>query len=268
MKKFSFTFAFLAVLFFCGCKKSSVEASNEATTEPTQNLYYGSVYLFDQGDRSVDQSGMTVSIENSNPVVSAVTVKYGKFGGFSLPIDPALQSFALVYSKPQFGTFKRYYTRSASGELYMIEFNGTKNKAQGSLEYLGSKSTVTINSFNVAIVDGKLRYTSNISSPDTSEKMIRVIYQKDLPDISINNVDYNKVYWSFYLRVKNGDNVTDHCLACSMECAGWKKGDTIYFNAYGDAYYPSAYTDVSSKKYILPNMNLNNNLTPVSVVIP
>ena len=264
MKKFSFTFTFFAFIFFCSCKKSTIETSHE----PDQNVFYGGVYLFDQGEKAVDQSGMTVSIENSNPVVSAITVKQGVFGGFSLNIDPALQSFALVYAKPQFGTYKRYFTRSASGELYMIEFDGTKSKAQGYLEILGSKSTVTINSFNVAIVDGKLRYTSNISSPDTSEKMIRVIYQKDLPDISINNVDYNKVYWTFFLRVKNGDNVTDHCLACSMECADWKKGDTIYFNAYGDAYHPSAYTDVSSKKYILPNMNLNNKLTPVSIVIP
>lgn len=265
MKKHFFLLTFIVLLFFWSCKKSTII---EASHEPNQNVFYGSVYLFGQGDKAVDQSGMTVSIENSNPVVSATTVQRGMFGEFNLNIDPALQSFALVYSKPQFGTFKRYFARSTDGELYMIEDNGTKSKYGGYLQYLGSESTVTINSFNVAIVNGKLRYTSNISSPDTSEKMIRVIYQKDLPDISIDNVNHHQVYWSFFLRVKNGDNVIDHCLDCSMECAGWEKGDTIYFNAYGDAYFSNEYLDLSSKKYIRPNMNLNNKLTPVALVIP
>ncbi len=260
MKKLASIPAFFLLLLFYSCKKSSIEES------PITWELKGSVLLFDEGNSAVDKSGMEVSIENSNPVISTTT---NASGDFVLKVDAALESFALVYSKPQFGTFKRYFTKSASDDLYELDWDNVKHKTDGTWASLGSKSTVTINSLNASIVGDKLRLTFNVISPKVNgEKYARFLFQKNLPGISINTVDKTRANWSVVWSVKNGENIMDLCLKCSAICDDWAKGDTIYMTAYGDSYYSNMYFDRSANALILPNLNLNSNLTSVAVVLP
>jgi hypothetical protein len=258
MKKFSTLLILFSLLFSYACKKSSIEQ--------TQPAVKGSVLLFDEGGRSVDNSGMVISIENSNPLVSVTT---NSSGNFVLPLDPALTSFTLVYSKPQFGTFKRYFTKDDSNKLFYWDLNDTKFQTDQTFEQLGNKSTVTINSFHAAIIGDTLKITCNISSlNEPGEKYIQLLTQEGLPDLSINTVDKTRIGWSHKLPVKNGDNTFNFCLKCSAICNNWIRGNTIYLTAYGDSYYSNMYVDRSNNNLILPNLNAESNLTPVSVVVP
>jgi hypothetical protein len=258
MKKIFCNSALVALIFFSACNKSSIEPTQKPELK-------GGVLLFDEGNGFVSKSGMTVSIENSSPVISAIT---DSSGNFTLPLDPSLHSFALVYTKPGFGTFKRYYMKDASNKIYYVD-NNSQYQTEDASESLGNKSTVTVNSFNASIIGDALRLTFNISSPNTSgEKYIRILYQKDLPGISINTVDKTKTNWSSLLPVTNGDNSFDICLACSTICAGWKAGDKIYLTAYGDSFYSNMYQDQTTSKIILPNLNPNTNVAPVHIIVP
>jgi len=257
MKKLFTVFISCSLLLFHACKKSSIE-------QPGLELK-SSALLFDESGRSVDNSGMIVSVENSNPLISTAT---DFRGNFVLPLDPALTSFTLVYSKPQFGTFKRYFTKDGSGKLYYWDLNN-KFQTDQTIEELGNISTVTINSFHAKIIGDTLKITCNISSLNNfGEKYILILTQKDLPGISINTVDKTRINWSHKIAVKNGDNTFNFCLKCSAICNDWVSGNTIYLTAYGDSYYSNSYVDRSNNNLILPNLNVNSSLTPVSIVMP
>lgn len=261
MKKISFLFVLicLAALILPGCNKHSDLISSGSTLN-------GSVLLFDEGDEIISSEGVQVSIENSNPLVSAVT---NASGNFAMPIGASLHSFCLVYSKPGIGTFKRYFTKDSSGGFMMTDLDGSTVSETSVSEALGSKSTVSVNSLQVAITGDSLIIKLNAATAGTTgRKFVRLIYEKDLPGISINTVDKKQTNWSHLFPVNAGDNRIVLCMKCSSLCAGWKSGDQVYFTAYGDAYYPNIYEDRESNSIILPNLNATRTINPVSVVVP
>ena len=269
-----FTFCLSLSLLFFACKKSQVDQNQQPSIRKTQPQISGYLSLTDEsGKFYTDNSGMTVSIENSNPIISAVSDSRGHF---VLPLNSELTSFALAYNKPGFGTFKQYFTKDSVGNLYSWEFNGNLNSwefsnsqySNGAIKDLSEQSSVLINSFNVVIVGDTLRISFNISSVGDGQKYIQLLSQKDLPNISINTIDQSRSTSCIKYAVKNGDNILNLCLKCSEVCNKWISGDVVYFTAYGDSYYSNMYLDRLSNRIILPNLNLNSHIQPVSVVIP
>src|SRR5215469_6303341 len=130
----------IVVLLLTACKKSSIEKVSSEIK--------GNVLLADEsGNFFNDNSGMTVIVENSNPLVSTIT---DPRGNFNLSIDHRLTTFTLIYIKPQIGTFKRSFTKDNMG-LFFWDGND-KLKIDQDNEDLSEKSTVVINSFHASIV--------------------------------------------------------------------------------------------------------------------
>src|SRR5262245_4172032 len=138
MKKFSAILILISLLLFVSCKKSAIEKN--------QSQLKGNLSLADEGGKFLDDnSGVTISIENSDPLISAVS---DKRGNFVLP-DYLASSFVLVYSKPGYGTYKQYFERDLAGKLSYWTATGQQIvDAQNDITPdapLGQKSTAIIN---------------------------------------------------------------------------------------------------------------------------
>lgn len=262
MKKLSAIFILFGTLLFVSCKKSAIEQ--------TQSQLKGSLSLADEGGKLLDDnSGVTISIENSDPLISTVSDKQGTF---ALPDYPA-SSFVLVYNNPGYGTYKQYFERDNTGRLSYWSLNeqrfvnGDGNIGEG-LE-LGQKSTATVSDLKARIIGDTLQISFNLSSPTSGQKTIELLTQKDLPNISFTTIDKNRYNWHYLYLAQNGDNVFNMCLKCSALCNDWISGDIIYFTAYGESYYTNMYVDkLNNNTIVMPNMNTANTVTPVSVVAP
>lgn len=237
------------------------------------NKVEGTVILLEEGIQAVkDWSGVKVTLENSNPVVSTIT---DSSGHFSLPVDPKYKSFNLVYAKDNHGTYKQYFERKTNDTIYYLYSYGIdtfySTFSSTICPNLGQISTATINSFNVSVVNGTiLRITCDISSPNPEkEKGIRILFQKNNKDISFENVDKsNRNNWLVITSVKDGSNTIDDCLRCDIQCHKWQSGDTIYATAYPDSKAPNFYFDRETNRYVCPNINLNNRAPVVSFIVP
>jgi hypothetical protein len=267
MKISSFILMLLATIFFFGCTKPGVDKTVD------HMLITGDVLLVDEANLFVDKSGMTVTVEGSNPSITATTDANGEF---KLTIPCSVKSFALVYSKSAYGTFKRFFEMRGDslfrlqGEFEPREtFWGTASTGYTDNESLGYKSTVTVNSLTSSMVNGKLKIVCNVSSPNIAgEKFIRFFYSKSLPNISFNNVPKIVKNMGMPIAVKNGDNVFDMCMSCLYQCADMKSGETVYITAYGDGFYANLYTDKPTGTFMMPNVNLSNHVAPVSITLP
>jgi hypothetical protein len=260
MKKI-FLYSLSAFLLLAGCKK------NNETQKDTSSKMDGSILLFDEGNSVQDPSGITVSIENTNPLISTTT---DNKGNFSLPVPGTLNTFTVTYSSPDIGTFKSFYKRNASGTFSKKGLDNVFYEGNYS-ESLGYKSTVTVNSFSLSLPnDSTLTVNCNISSPNTTgEKYIRLLIQKDLPGISLNTIDQtNPRTYGVYIPVTNGNNTQNFCLKCSGICQNWVKNDKIYMTAFGESAYSNLYVDPVSGKLVFPNLNPNNNNVVASFIMP
>ena len=250
-----------AFLIF-SCKKSNVE-----NIEQEEPLLKKQVELFDEGIQRIDNSGITISIENSNPLVSTVTNEQGEF---SLPLTHAPQVFAVVFEKEGMGSYKTYFKRGENGDLYEMYIDQKYYLVNTDQPYqLGLKSTVTVNSINAEVVGNKLRMRFNISSAGGSnQKYIRLLIQKDLPGLNINNVSKSVYNVGCVLAVHDGDNLFEFHLNGFTYCHHYVPGDKIYLSAYGDALYSNWYANQFTGQWNYPNLKFVENNPVTSFVIP
>lgn len=265
----------IGIVMLSGCSKS---ASEKLVSKANTFLFKGSVLLVDEGNVFKDKSGMTVTLLNSNPLISTVTDSLGEF---ELTIDSSLATFALAYSKPMYGTYKRFFEKrgdtlfAMTGDNYessprFFSCGNGKDILYSTSESLGYKSTVTVNSLQLyRAMNGKFFLKCNISSPNlTGEKFIRLFYQKNFPNISFTTVSKTTKNMGMPIPVQNGDNVIPFCTSCFYQCADLQSGDTVYLTAYGDSFYSNLYTEKSTNEFIMPNVNTTNNPAPVSFILP
>jgi len=262
MKKIMLFLCLFAGIVTASCKKSSTPAPDTTLTQIN-----GSVLLFDEGEKAVDRSGMNVAIDGSNPVVQTTT---DNNGFFSLPVPRSLKSFALVYSKPGYGTYKDFWERQKGDTLFNYVKDQGWLKTNVGTAILGQKTTVTINTFSVEIKGDSILFHCNITSPNTTgDKYVFMIYQKDNASLNYGNVDKTKIYWYYWTKVQNGDNTYGFCLTCPSLFHGWGSGDKMYFNVYPKSFYSNSYLDILGDNLIHdPNDIFVNNLSPASVTIP
>ena len=260
MKKSAFILLSISALLILSCKKSEVE---NPTPKPELKA---AVMLYDEGSKIIDNSGVRVLIENSNPEISAITDAQGNF---SLPLRNVPELFTVAFEKEGVGTFKEYFKKSGA-DLYSEGPNGDYGLITGTQTYhIGSKSSVIVNNLTAEVVNGKLKLNFNISSPNTTgEKYIRVLLQKDLPSLSLRTVSHSIKNVGSTLSVQNGNNSFEFCLSCFMSCHAYATGDKIYITAYGDALYSNWYTDLPSGQWKFPNLNLVENNPVAWFIIP
>ena len=260
MKKSTFILLSILAFLILSCKKSQIEQSI-----PDPELE-GVVIVYDEGSKMIDNRGIKVLIENSNPEISAMT---DADGNFSLPLENVPEFFTIAFEKEGVGTYKEYFRKSGT-DLYSKRPSGNYGLVTGMQTYqIGSRSSVIVNDLTAEVVNGKLKLNFNIYSPNTTgEKYIRVLLQKDLPQLSLRTVSQNIRNVGSTLSVQNGNNSFEFCMSCFMSCHGYLTGDKIYITAYGDALYSNSYTDLQSGQWKFPNLNFVENNPVAWFIIP
>ncbi len=233
----------LFVMLF-GCKKNQ-----DIISPPVDEAVKGSVFLFDdEGEMFPNHSGLIVSVENSNPLISAVTDEKGRF---QFPKWKATGPVTLVYTKEGFVIQRQYYNASQADSL-------TRGLIRPEQEILYQFSPVVVNSSIWAVKNDSLDIVVNVSFPGEDKiKYIRYFRQVNDPNVTATVANETRIGRdvSGAVKVKNGDNHFKCSLADFNICGKYTTGEIIYMKAYGDVSGPSYYTDPLTKKLIFDHTN-------------
>lgn len=197
------------------------------------------------GKEFTDKSGVTVTIDGSNPVKSAVT---NAQGGFELT-NVAEGIYLLVYTKTGFGTFKRFVVHPGGSVANFL-------------------TTVTIGQIpSLAVTDLALTFTSptivqitgNLTGTPQGSSRIRLYMSTD-PNVTDKN-------YMLSITLLNSSTTTAFTLNTSyssfitpLNFDGISTGTTIYVRAYvGNA--ESSYTDSVTGLTVFPSVGAGSNVT-------
>jgi len=234
----------LITLSFVACNKDE-EEKKEITSSIS-----GKVALYDEGQTSLDNSGMTVMVEGTSPVLSAQTDAGGDFTIEDVPFG----TYNLLFDKTGYGTYK-YFNAS------LTETGGPLNLAE-TLD-LGRQSDLTITDFIVHISHGSIDYTGTVDPTGTENdpKYVRIFYSADSTVSSSSYTYYSEAY-----------EITDSTFEFPITKEeligeGFDSGTTVYMKVYGESYWNNSYEDPASGEIVFPNLSPESPET-VSFIIP
>ncbi len=267
---------FILISLVTSCKKSPV-APRVAKTELQASalLYNGGREYMD-----VEQGGITVSIENTTPLINASnksvvnngsvfnigeSVKLGSFSLADLPTD-----LTLVFSKNGYGEYKQFYKNNGTSVYDYQSKQAYSSVADiNPSPTLGMKSNVVVNSFSMQVVDSSIYIHCNISTSSAKNNYIRLFMQANNPNLSLGTVPkVENVNMSDVLPVGNGDNTIRMCAKCLKECMHISAGTLLYVIAYGDSPITNRYENPNTGEVVLPNLNRTKYVAPVSFIVP
>jgi|GEM_PF-3670187 len=246
----------MAAVFLGSCNKNP---GSPATSNLT-----GTVALLDANDhlKTTGIAGTTVTVENSNPLISTTT---NSNGIFTLPDFSSNGTTVLAFSLPGYGTVKQFYTAS---EMDNIK---SGNAELGSF-ILAPISTVVVNSFTGVLDGAHYRININVSVANTAASNgVTIFIEKNNPAVSCSNSSGNSGHSRVVtIPVTNGDNTYTICLTCTEECGFLHSGDIAYLRAYGDtkSMFGITYDDPLKGNLIFPALNTNNNIPAISFTMP
>lgn len=239
-----FSISAFILLGLFSCKKDNPE-----TPEPT--ILYdiaGSVNLYDEGTTLISNDGMTVTIEGSNPTVSAVTDADGKF---RLP-EVASGTYTLSYEKTDYGTFKKFN----------VDHTQKANTVITQSPSLGMKTTTNVILLNTSTSNDTVILTTTLqqNANNGNPKYVRVFMGKN-SDLSAQKYDaYTPTY------VKQINPSTIKYSRAELIDMGFQQGETVYVNVVGESFFANDYDDPDLNYRVFPNISWK--ATTTSFIVP
>ena len=240
-------FTFLTAIFF-SCKKS------ETTTQPPAVVtapVSGVVKLFDDGTTALDNSGMSVSVENSSPILTGITASTGKY----IIANVFYGSTNIIFEKPGYGTFKIFGIdhKSNAGAGSIIADTTKLGKISGTaITELSTAATVSS-------VDVILK--TNPASGSSSPKYVRLF-------LHVRNTVSSSVYLEFTdIKMIQGNPATITFSKTELLGMGFTSGATVYVKAYGDSFWSNVYAEPGTSRSVFPNLNLTT-VNAASFIVP
>lgn len=202
----------------------------------------GYLNVYDENGASLsNKAGVTVTVEGSSPVVSAVSDSTGKY---TLK-DLSQGTYDLSFSKSGYGTYKKFgYSFTGGSKPTYSTYGGI---AAVSTVNPGTTLTLDTSLSSFITVSGK------ISGSFTGNKMIRGFLSTS------SNVSGSNYIGSFYAQASISDGSFNFSFQnYSFATLGIAKGTKVYFVVYGDnnTSYAS-YKDPSTMKYVYPCLSAN-----------
>ncbi|WP_298315988.1 carboxypeptidase-like regulatory domain-containing protein [uncultured Aquimarina sp.] len=227
---------------------TSCSSDDNTVLVPSADII-GTVELYDDDQNIIDNTGMTVSLEGTSPLITATTDLNGNYSLKNIPFG----TYTLVYEKEGFGTYKRFDVEHTDvGEFTLIP----EQLKLGQI----SNSIITE---NTVVVNGNFIILT-VTRPETEDllvKRLRIFYHNS-EDVS------NEIYTEFSPIVGTTSNPANLTFSIAFFTnLGFEPGDTLWFKVYGDNFYSNSYIDPDLGVTVFPNVNPIT-ADAVSIVIP
>jgi hypothetical protein len=245
MKPKLLTIITIAVVLLTSCKKDEATDPAPATKANITN----SVNLYDEGTTKIDNSGMTVTVDGTSPLISATTDVDGKFTLIDVPFG----TYTLLYEKSAYGTFKRFNVEHKDGNTIIPDAPSLGQKSTTSVTNL----TVSSNA-NFPVILGA---TTNPAGNLGNTRYIRFFFSTD-PNVS--NENYDSYLETFPANISPYNlNLSN----ASLDALDFTSGSTVYVKCYGESFWGNSYSDPNLNRDIFPNLNPTS-APAVSFVVP
>lgn len=243
MKTRNFVLLFVFMIAIAGCKENGI-----LNTTAKGNII-GSLNLYDEGTAQISKDGMTVSVDGSNPEISAVTNTSGSFVLSNVPLG----TYNITFNKNGFGAFKK---------IGVVHSN-TSSTIVSPSPSLGQISTTRINNLSKSSANNIVTLTiRTLPAPSNqTPRYIRIFYSNSA-DVSFDNYrQYSGVY-------SHRSNPADlEITKTDFNEMGFSSGETVYARVYGDSYWSNDYENTATGKRVFPNLNTTT-VSAVSFVVP
>lgn len=246
MKLLSSTILILLSMLLISCG-----SDDENISEPeTSSNIIGFVTLYDESINQVDNSGMSVRIEELTQNNIAITDTEGEFTFEDVPFG----KYNLVYEKSGYGTYKLFdLEHSNTGGSTVIEVARS----------LGQKSSTSVTNLTVNTSDSLITIeviTDPVANVGNT-KYIRFFFSRQ-PNVSSEN--YDSVMETLVVQITPYSlNLNEE----SLDALGYQSGETVYVKCYGESFWGNNYNDPELGRDVFPNVNLNS-AAAVSFIVP
>lgn len=219
------------LLGLLACKKES----QSPTPNPLKNII-GSISLYDEGTNPVSNSGLAVSILDSDPLIKAITNDQGAF-----ELKEVLSgSYTLVFRKPGYGTFKEFD----------VLHDQTENTYLTEKPSLGQKTSTSVGFLIANVSNDSLILTVSIDPVATpnNPRYCRVFFG-DNQNLSPENFVY---YTAPLLSINNPFELSFS--SAELQSYGFQEGQNVFVNVAGESYFSNEYYDPLLERQIFPNL--------------
>ncbi len=242
MKLNYLTLGLIFVTVFISCSKDD-DNSPDPITKADIN---GSVNLYDEGTTKIDNSGMTIKVEETE--FFATTNNQGVFNLSDIPFG----TYTLVYEKQGFGTFKKFDIQHENDAT-----------AIPNTPSLGETSSTQVTDLTAQVngIDITFSITTNPGGSNSNRRYVRYFLSTD-SNVSKDNYSFHS---SGLISQINPYETT--LPLNELNNAGFSTGQTVYIKAYGDSFWSNEYDDLDLDRKVFPNLNMNS-ADPVSFVVP
>lgn len=243
MKKYIALFLSISFLYLSACKEKNTQPPPTSTSANAQ----GEVDLYDDDINSVSDNGMTLSIEGSDPLITAVTDDEGVF----LFEELEYGTYTLVYEKDNYGSYKVFNILHKEG-----------SSISTAVISLGQKSTTEV----VSVAQSQFEQSILIDVETT-------------PSANVDNTNYLRYFLTLSPNVSSTLFTTfSQTLECGIDpCVitltqsylnnlGFDSGMTVYIRVYGESYFSNNYQD-PDLGHVFPNLNPTTT-DAISFIVP
>lgn len=243
MKKYLSFILFISFLFLNACKEKNTQPPPTITSANAS----GEVNLFDEGMISLNDSGMTVIIADSDPIISVVTDDEGVF----IFEDLEYGTYTLEYEKENYGTYKIFDLLHKEGASFL-----------STVPALGQKSSTEVLSVSQSQFEQSILIDVECSPPANTTNTNYLRYFLTLsPNVS------SSLFSSFSQTLScEIDPCVITLTQSQLNNLGFDSGTTVYIRVYGESFWSNNYQDPDDG-HIFPNLNPTT-ADAISFIVP
>jgi len=200
----------------------------------------GNVNLFDDGQNTIANDDMAVTVLGTLPVISDTTVSDGSFRLENIPTGV----FTLLFKKEGFGTFRIFN--------YPVGLAGASRPDLTRIN-LGQISSTVTTAIQDSIVGEDIFLIVDVDPAGTPDRprFVRIFFNQ----LGNAGPEENRAF-SGVLETES-DQLIFAVSRTDLLDVGFQLGQTVFARAYGESFYANDYEDPTLDRRVFPNLNPN-----------
>ena len=204
----------------------------------------GFVNSYDESGSPVSKSGVTVTIDNTTPAITATTNADGKFEFSAVKAG----TYNLSFTRSGYGTIRRFGLAHVGGD--QPTYLGVYSISQAATSKIESFT------FGTTVASNYINYTVSMKDLPVSSPTARfIIFVNNTETVSSSNALYS-TSWS-----SSSNSVSAYLYKSSLNSSGMASGNVAYAIVYPMPNFSTTYQDATTGRTVYTNLG-----TPSAVV--